>query len=260
MLRLFFKYLNYKIFNGNRRGHGIHSPFVFSFIQQVLINTKEDAQLTRIHEWHKNLRKRNLPVGKVSFGAGTKCTRIFSSGRSDHAGRIGPSFKYGKLLYKLVRFSSPRQIIELGTGAGISLGYLAMADPDLEVISVEGCPERSAFAEENIKTLGLKNITLICSSFDDFLRDHPRIRKPFLIYIDGNHSYLPTLKYFKYFCSLADENSIIVIDDIHWSKEMEQAWEEIKTSPHVRISIDLFFTGILFFRKSIAKQDFIIDF
>ena len=58
-----------------------------------------------------------------------------------------------------------------------------------------------------------------------------------------------------------DENSILIFDDIHWSEEMELAWKEIQNHPLVTVTIDLFFIGIVFFRKeNIVKQHFQINF
>jgi hypothetical protein len=42
---------------------------------------------------------------------------------------------------------------------------------------------------------------------------------------------------------------VVILDDIYWSKEMTQAWEELKNHPKVTLSIDIFTKGILFFRK-----------
>ena len=53
----------------------------------------------------------------------------------------------------------------------------------------------------------------------------------------------------------------MIFDDIHWSKEMEKAWEEIKRDPAVQYSIDIFFMGFVFFRKEFkVKQDFVMRF
>jgi hypothetical protein len=54
---------------------------------------------------------------------------------------------------------------------------------------------------------------------------------------------------------------MVVFDDIHWSSEMEQAWSQIIADPRVTMSIDLFFIGLVFFRKEFrVKQDFAIRF
>lgn len=79
-----------------------------------------------------------------------------------------------------------------------------------------------------------------------------------LVYFDGNHQKEATLKYFYQLLPLAHNDSVFIFDDIHWSKGMEEAWEEIKKHPDVRVTIDSFFWGIIFFRKEQEKEHFII--
>ncbi|MEX0636591.1 MAG: class I SAM-dependent methyltransferase, partial [Ferruginibacter sp.] len=82
-----------------------------------------------------------------------------------------------------------------------------------------------------------------------------------LAYVDGNHRKIPTLDYFAQLLFKSHENSIIIFDDIHWSAEMEAAWETIKAHNSVTLSIDLFFIGIIFFKKEFkVKQHFILRF
>ena len=78
--------------------------------------------------------------------------------------------------------------------------------------------------------------------------------KPGLIFIDGNHRKDPVLKYFNLLAGLSDNNTVIVIDDIYYSPEMEEAWNEIKLSEKVSATIDIFRMGIVFFRKGINHQ------
>ena len=80
-------------------------------------------------------------------------------------------------------------------------------------------------------------------------------------FIDGNHRKEPTEKYFKELLAKTNNDSILVFDDIHWSSEMEEAWETIKKDAAVTCSIDLFFIGIVFFRKEFKEmQHFVIRF
>ena len=51
-----------------------------------------------------------------------------------------------------------------------------------------------------------------------------------------------------------DNRSIIILDDIHWSKEMEGAWEYVQQHPQVTTTIDLFFIGIVFLRKEFKNK------
>jgi hypothetical protein len=75
-------------------------------------------------------------------------------------------------------------------------------------------------------------------------------------FFDGNHRYEPTLRYFELCLAHRTDNSVFVFDDIHWSEEMERAWEAIKAHPDVTITVDLFYIGLVFFRKGRPKQHF----
>lgn len=79
-----------------------------------------------------------------------------------------------------------------------------------------------------------------------------------LIYIDGNHQKEATLRYFEELLATVHNDSVMIFDDIHWSKEMEEAWVEIKLHPQVKVTIDTFQWGLVFFRREQEKEHFVI--
>lgn len=82
-----------------------------------------------------------------------------------------------------------------------------------------------------------------------------------LVFIDGNHRRKPVLDYFEKFLNKISPSSLVVIHDIHWSREMEEAWDIIQQHPKVKMSIDIFSAGIVFFREEfLVKQQFSIRF
>ena len=81
-----------------------------------------------------------------------------------------------------------------------------------------------------------------------------------MVFVDGNHRKEPTLNYFERCIELAGEDSVFMFDDIHWSYGMNQAWNAIKKDERVSITIDLFWIGLVFFKKDIVKQNFIIKY
>jgi len=79
-----------------------------------------------------------------------------------------------------------------------------------------------------------------------------------LIYFDGNHSKQATLDYFELLLPTITNDSVWIFDDIHWSTGMEEAWEIIKSHPKVKVTIDTFQWGIVFFRSEQEKEHFTI--
>ncbi|MGQ9621437.1 MAG: O-methyltransferase, partial [Bacteroidales bacterium] len=167
--------------------------------------------------------------------------------------------KYGKLLASLAREFGGSDIIELGTSFGISTLYLSYGAISGRIHTIEGCPSVSSIAGENFKRAGRENIISYTGEFDNILWELKKKNiKPGLVFIDGDHRKESVLRYFNLIASMCDDRSVVVIDDINYSQEMSDAWKEIKQSESVSITIDIFRMGLVFFRKGIAKFDYVI--
>ena len=136
---------------------------------------------------------------------------------------------------------------------------MAASCPDAMVYTMEGCPETAEIARRNFDEAGLNNIEIFTGSFDEILPDitNPG-SKPGLVFIDGNHRKEPTIRYFNRMAEISDSKTVIIIDDIYSSKEMEEAWIEIKRYKKISLTIDIFRMGIVFFRETINHNDYII--
>ena len=261
-LKLAQKYLHYYLNASNGKGHGIHSPFVFDFIIHVLNDKRNFYAYSQIEHLRQELLNDNTIIYVEDFGAGSSITKTNQRKICDIAKHVAKNRKFAQLLFRIVNYYQPKNIIELGTSLGISSAYLASANVNSKLITIEGSPEVAAIAKKNLSELGFKNIKSITGNFDDMLTDVLKnIPSVDLVFIDGNHRKEPTIKYFDQLLEHASEQSIFIFDDIHWSTEMDEAWKHIKQSSQVTMSIDLFFFGLVFFRKDFkAKQDFVLRF
>ena len=111
----------------------------------------------------------------------------------------------------------------------------------------------------------IKNIEFITTEFSSYLNNlkletlNKTNQKNFdCIYFDGNHSKKATLEYFETLLPTITNETIWIFDDIHWSQDMEEAWEIIKDHPKVTVTIDTFQWGLVFFRKEQNKEHFCI--
>lgn len=256
-LSFLIKYLKYWFLAKN--AHGIHSPFVYSLYNDVIINKGSYYSFDKIEQLRKKLLTTSIEIDVTDLGAGRSGKRTIS----EIAQRSAKNYKYCQLLFRLVYHFKPETILELGTSLGISTAYLASANPIAKVITIEGCPNTADEAKRNFEMLGLKNIESLVGNFDTLL--HAVLcRLPAagcrLVFIDGNHRKEPTLRYFHALLEKATNDSIFIFDDIHWSDEMEKAWEEIKKHPQVTLTIDLFFLGLVFIRNEQVKENFTLRF
>ncbi|MCW3116824.1 MAG: SAM-dependent methyltransferase [Chitinophagaceae bacterium] len=249
------KYLRYYFTASNGKGHGIHSPFVFDFITNVLNDKNRYPAYAVVEDLRQSLLKNSTELTVNDFGAGSAVDKTNRRSISSIAKNAAKPEKYGQLLYRMIQYYQPATVLELGTSLGITTSYISLANPGAEVITMEGAPAIATTALENFRLLKLENIKIIGGNFDTMLPQFIN-NQAFVdfVFIDGNHRMQPTLSYFNTVLAKTNQFSIIVFDDIHWSQEMEEAWFTIKNHVSVKCSIDLFFMGIVFFRNDFKEQ------
>ena len=260
--QLALKYLRYYITSSNGKGHGIHSPFIFEFITKVLNDRTHFQEYDEIEKLRKKLLKYQTIIPIEDFGAGSVVHKTNQRSISSIAKNSVKQKKFGQLLFRMVKYYQPQTILELGTSLGVTTSYLALAKPNADIITLEGSKNILKKAKENFDSLKLSNINTVEGNFENIL---PAVFSGLssidFAFIDGNHQKEPTEKYFRQLLDKVHNDSILIFDDIHWSKGMEEAWMTIQEDESVRCIIDLFFMGIVFFRKEFkGKQNFKIRF
>lgn len=241
-------------------GHGVHSPYVFKLYTEVIEPDKKEKVFEKIEEYRKELKGCGLSVIRKSIGESTN-----SGYRGEEvslkaiAGNVAIPSHLGRLLYRLSQHYKPKSIIELGTSVGISTMYLAANNTNAQIFTIEGDEAILGIAQNRFRQYGFNNVQTCAGSFDDQL---PKILSELnsvdLVFIDGDHNSRSLINYFNLILPKINEKSIIIVDDIRWSKGMEKAWDYLCSNENVSVSIDLFRCGILIFEKGIVKQHFLL--
>ncbi|WP_430408612.1 O-methyltransferase [Kordia sp.] len=248
-IRAYFKFLA-----KSTNEHGVHSPFVYDLVTKCFYDKKPKEIYKTIESYRNELLQNDITIEVKDFGAGS---RVFSSNKrkvSAIAKNAGITEKRAKLLARLVSYFNIRNSLELGTSLGMAT--IAMKEAS-EVFTLEGCPETAAIAEKQFKKYNFDHVHTYINEFNISLQEVSSEAFE-LIYIDGNHQKEATLQYFEQLLPTTYNDSVFIFDDIHWSKDMTEAWETIKNHPKVTVTIDTFFWGFVFFRKEQAKEHFVI--
>ncbi len=252
------RYLSYLMRSGNR--HSVHSPFVFDLVENVLNDKRHFYAYNEIEQQTESMLHSNEVVSVEDLGAGSQVDIRYSKKISKLAKSGSHNRKYHRLLFRLVNHFQPKNMLELGTSLGISAMYQGAAQKDAKFITLEGSMKLADIAKRNLEDMKL-NVQVVTGNFDDTLED---VVKDFnqldYVFFDGNHQKEATLRYFKICLEKISNDGLFIFDDIHWSNPMEEAWEEIKNDPGVTITIDLFFMGLVFFRKEQVKEHFTLRF
>lgn len=237
--------------------HGTHSPFVYKLADEVIYNKRQFAQYNIIEAQRKKLLQDDTMIQVTDLGAGSHLNKDRTKKVKEIAKNALKSPALAQLIHRLAKFSNPKSVIELGTCLGITSAYLSTAAPEASVFTIEGCPQTAAVAKQNFEDLKLNNIRLEVGNFDHILPGILAEQEQLdFVYIDGNHRKDATLNYFNWCLPKVHENTMLIFDDIYWSAGMKEAWAAIKAHPQVTVTIDLFWIGLVFFKKGQAREDF----
>lgn len=237
--------------------HGVHSPFVYQLVEEVLNDQREFYAFEVLEAQRKKLLASDEVIQVTDLGAGSKVLKGDQRRVGDIAKTAVKAPKYARMLFRLIAHEKYTSVLELGTSLGITTAYLASAAQ--KVVSLEGCPQHLRIASQVADDLGLTGrMTFLNGDFDDLLV-HPAVQAEFdLIFIDGNHRGDALLRYFRKLRPLLRDGGCFVIDDIHWSADMFETWEQLRRDEHFELSIDLFELGLLFSGRDMVKQHFVL--
>lgn len=251
--------LYFKFLLRSRNEHSVHSPFVFQLVTEALYESKIEKD-----KWDTYLRiKKKLLSNKDSiqvndYGAGSKSLKSDTRKISNIIKTAGISNKRARILFHLINYLQPNSILELGTSLGLSTSIMAIAKPSSKITTIEGCKNTLYHANESFIDNKITNIKSILGTFDDVLSTILKKDSFDLIFVDGNHSKEATIRYFEMLLDSTHNDTCIIFDDIYWSSGMKEAWNYIIKHPKVKVSIDTYQWGIVFFRKEQQKEHFTI--
>ncbi len=235
--------------------YDVHSPFLSQFIEQVVEDRRWFYTFSIVEPLRQQMLHNRNQIQRTDLGAGSianpeKNRTIRSIAQSS---ALSPA--EGRLLFRMVNFLKPKTMLELGTSLGISTLYQLGGAPKASLVTIEGCPETAKVANANFRQRGTANISLMIGPFREKLPEGlKQLKKLDFLYLDGDHRREPTLQYLQQCLPYIHENTVFVIADIHWSNEMQEAWEMAKAMPEVTLSVDLFSFGLLFFRKNAPQK------
>ncbi|MGY8944235.1 MAG: O-methyltransferase [Flavobacteriales bacterium] len=204
----------------------------------------EKERFYLLNEYRNELKKNNDQVSFDEIGS----AQHFSV--AEVSKKAGSPEIWTVLYYYLSLNNNIKNILEIGTNLGVSGQYFIAAlegKINSKFISIEGVKKLCEIAETHFSKISQQvEFEVKHGLYDDVLEEVCLSNTQFdLVFIDGNHNYEATIKYFEMLKNNYSKNAILIFDDIHWSPKMTKAWKEIIVDPTVLLSVDLFKLGIL---------------
>ena len=207
-----------------RKGYGVHSPFAYSFIRGVVLESSAYyayADLAPLHPWW--VRWFHLyPM---------QCRR---------------------LLFRLANFAEPRTV-ELRTEDEVAKKYIRAAVPRAEVRRKEGAipgvvrRKEGAMSGEVLRKEGVLAAVPEGSPEGREAADFVLVGKERLEEAAAVAARMP-------------ERGMLVCEGIHESRRAKEIWRTIREAPHTGVTFDLYTYGVAFFNPKLHKQHYKVNF
>ena len=243
----------------SKNEHGVHSPFVFDLVTKCFYDKSPTPEYLLLRKYRNSLLENENTIEVTDFGAGSRVFKSNTRQISKIAKTAGITSKRAELLFRIAQYFKPNSILEIGTSLGLATSALSLGNKNAKIITLEGCPNTMNQCQLQFQKFNVNNVEFINTEFSKYLcSENPKPKTQNLIYFDGNHSKKATLDYFELLLPTITNDSVWIFDDIHWSVDMEEAWKIIKNHEKVKVTIDTFQWGIVFFREEQEKEHFVI--
>jgi predicted O-methyltransferase YrrM len=232
---------------------------VFDLVTKCFYDKTIYPEYLILKAYRKSLLGNKNFIEVTDFGAGSRVFKSNNRQISKIAKTAGITSKRAELLFRIVKYFQPNTILEIGTSLGLATSALALGNKNAKIISLEGCTNTMNQCQFQFQNFNFNTVDFINTEFSSYLKSENLKSEIYnLVYFDGNHSQTATLEYFELLLPTITNDSVWIFDDIHWSQEMENAWEIIKNHSKVTVTIDTFQWGIVFFRAEQEKEHFVI--
>jgi hypothetical protein len=134
--------------------------------------------------------------------------------------------KYYKLLYRLTNYLDPETILFTGDKNGPEQVFLL---GDSHTAKLETGPQ-NVIHSIDLAFIDLQSLEVLMNGYFSNLLQH------------------------------TDKETVFIIWNLRESGLLRQEWKEIRKHPDVKVTIDLFQLGLVFFRDELSKEDFVIHF
>lgn len=207
----------------HHKGHGVHSPFVFNLINNVIEEKRPYYSYQDLKDFLNQFPDKKLTLKKDNL-----------------------------LTFRLINYFSAKTILEVGTDDGVNTLCLTAPSSQIECIVVEK-DEAKQKTLKDLYTLYPRNITLKSTptiptdqSFD-------------CIYVNLDNSNFDETD-ISALTNLCHDKSFIIVKGIRTNKKQNKLWKCLTANERRTAELDLFNIGILFFDKQLYRWKYQISF
>ena len=234
----------YRLKAYRRKGFGIHSPYTFNLITNVVeakLHYYAFEKLQKTRKLAGKLLKSSCKSSAISIGrANFLKDEIYNLKKGEAADR---------LVFRLMNFSRAKNPTYIGDGLAYTTAYMASVDSRIKVNCIGECIKngelhakvfKDQLQIDNIDSANIQEIKKV-----DFLVISDRIsNKDLGIFLTNYPNYLKN-------------TCMLIFLNMYKTPKLVNCWKKLKGDPFFKLSLDLFHVGILVAREGMKKQDYV---
>ena len=245
-----YQFIKYWV--SSKNAHGLHSPFLFNFFNEVI---KKKSVPTRELVAARDALKRDKRLIKY---IDPKSSALVNKTASDIANTSLSSLQFNQFLSKLINWQKYARFLETGTALGYNSLFLSRTT-EAKIHKIERAESLCYYAKEFHKHHSGEHIEIIHGKVQDVFKKQLTLIKPDIVFLDADHRSKTILTQIE-IIKKTTMPKCIIIHDIYWSSDMFSMWKKLIVDPKFILTIDIFQAGIIFPSYPGVKQHFHIRF
>jgi hypothetical protein len=238
----------YRLKASRRKGFGVHSPFTFHLIVNVIEAKLIYYAFGQLFPYRKivvNALKSKVNDGDVIKDLAKRYKEEIQNIKSTEA--------LDRLLFRLMNFWKAKKSAYFGDGVGFSMAYMAKLDSRNDVSWFDRGEVFKEYSDDLFQNyMGIKNYKTV--NYGNILEDKPDF--DFLVFSENTSDEIIS-DFVDNSERLLAKNCMIVIQNPHKNDAINLFWKQLKKLERVSVSLDLFHMGILISRDGMQKQDYV---
>ena len=226
-----------------RGGHGVHSPFVFDLITNVIEEKRRFYCYESLNSVRQQLKLNNEKITYNNRKSTIKhiLKKHCFSERED------------KFLFRLANYFKPEIILVSGSDLGLAPLYVTSFSKDTCCLVYEPEPSVTSIAYRLIKKYACSPI-YFCDCLSDCLSGKINfLNKGYAELIIWN-KISPDI--FEKLLPFTNNDSVIVLSGIRSSSKDKKIWKDICSHSNVSVTVDLYNLGIVFFNPKLYRRTY----
>ena len=240
-------YVRYVFCSRHWRGYGIHSPFVFELVTKVIEEKLPYYKYGLVEKVRKIYQTSSKSL--ILDGEEVKVLRL--------AKRLSMDPSHAQVMFRLVNKFKPKNVLELGMGMGITTMYLAAPDSRINMVTVGKDQSLADFATSYMRKAGFQNVKV---EVGDTMKCLPKVLSSMesldFLYVGDCADGGAVESRLDLCLPKMGDQSVLVVSGIYENESMTEAWRRIQAMEKVRVTLDLFKYGLVFFDGKLQKEDY----